>query len=231
MLSEDASISFAELIDYKHSTRREMADRVLDDLLKAVEEHGGDSVQPVAAVLAAWDRRVAADSRGAVLFDEWAAQVRGALFRTTWQVDDPLNTPAGLADPQGAVAALERAAKKVVETHGALDVSWGSVHRLRFAGRDLPASGGPSFRTLWFARSADGLFEVRGGDSFVMVVEFSEPVRARVLLGYGNASQPDSPHRGDQLELMARQELRPVWRSRAEVEAHLARREVVEWRR
>ena len=78
-------------------------------------------------------------------------------------------------------------------------------------------------------RGADGLFEVRGGDSFVAVVEFSEPVRARVLLGYGNASQPDSPHRGDQLELMARRELRPVWRSRAEVEAHLERREMVEW--
>ena len=59
------------------------------------------------------------------------------------------------------------------------------------------------------------------------VVEFSEPVR--VLLGYGNASQPDSPHRGNQLDLMARLELRPVWRSRAEVKAHLARREVMEW--
>ena len=230
MLSEDASISFEELIEYKHSTRREMADRVLDDLLKAVEEHGGDSVRPAAAVLAAWDRRVDADSRGAVLFDEWAAQARRALFRTTWQVDDPLNTPAGLANPRGAVAALERAAQKVVETHGALDIPWGAVHRLRFAGRDLPASGGPSFQTLWFARGADGLFEVRGGDSFVAVVEFSEPVQARVLLGYGNASQSNSPHRGDQLELMARQELRPVWRSRAEVEAHLARREVVEWK-
>ena len=231
MLSEDASISFEELIEYKHSTRREMADRILDDLLKAVEEHGGDSVRSAATVLAAWDRRVDADSRGAVLFDEWAAQVRRALFHTTWQVDDPLNTPAGLANPRGAVAALERAAQKVAETHGALDVPWGEVHRLRFAGRDLPASGGPSFQTLWFARGADGLFEVRGGDSFVAVVEFSEPVQARVLLGYGNASQPNSPHRGDQLELMARQELRPVWRSRAEVEAHLARREVLEWRR
>ncbi len=229
MLSEDASITFEELVEYKHSTRREMADRVLDDLLSAVEEHGADSVRPAAAVLAAWDRRVAADSRGAVLFDEWAAQVGGVPFRTTWQMDDPLGTPSGLADPRGAVAALERAAQKVVETHGALDVPWREIHRLRFAGRDLPASGGPGFRTLWFARSTDGLFEVRGGDSYVAVVEFSEPVRARVLLGYGNASQPDSPHRGDQLELMARQDLRPVWRSRAEVEAHLERREVVEW--
>ena len=229
LLSEDALVSFEELIEYKHSTRREMADRVLDDLLKAVEEHGGESVQPAAAVLAAWDRRVAADSRGAVLFDAWAAQVGWSPFRTAWQVNDPLNTPTGLADPRGAVAALERAAQKVIETHGVLDIPWGEVHRLRFAGRDLPASGGPGFRTLWFARGADGLFEVRGGDSFVAAVEFSEPVRARVLLGYGNASQPDSPHRGDQLDLMARQELRPVWRSRTEVEAHLARREVVEW--
>ena len=28
---------------------------------------------------------------------------------------------------------------------------------------------------------------------------------------------------------MARQELRPVWRTREEVEAHLERREMVEW--
>ena len=59
------------------------------------------------------------------------------------------------------------------------------------------------------------------------VVEFGDPVRAEVLLSYGNASQPGSQHLGDQLELMARQELRPVWRTRAEVETNLERREVM----
>ena len=110
--------------------------------VQAVEEHGGTSVRSAVVVLAAWDRRVAANSRGAVLFAEWVAQLRRVPFRTTWQVDDPLNTPAGLADPRGAVAALERAAQKVVATHGALDVPWGEVHRLCFeAGIYRPAVG------------------------------------------------------------------------------------------
>ena len=87
-------------------------------------------------------------------------------------------------------------------------------HRLRLAGRDLAASGGPVFRRPWFTPGADGRMEARGGGSYVAVVEFG---------------QPHPPHRGDQLELMARQELRPVWRIREEVEAHLERREMVEW--
>jgi len=42
---------------------------------------------------------------------------------------------------------------------------------------------------------------------------------------YGNASQPGSPHRTDQLGYHTRKELRPVWLTRAEVEANLIERE------
>jgi acyl-homoserine-lactone acylase len=41
------------------------------------------------------------------------------------------------------------------------------------------------------------------------------------VIGYGNASQPGSPHRTDQLPLLARKQLRPVWLTREEVLAHL----------
>jgi acyl-homoserine-lactone acylase len=63
------------------------------------------------------------------------------------------------------------------------------------------------------------------GDSYVLAVEFSTPLRARSLLGYGNASQPGSPHRTDQLELYARKELKPVWLTREEIMANLKARE------
>ena len=56
-------------------------------------------------------------------------------------------------------------------------------------------------------------------------VEFGETVRARVLLTYGNASQPGSPHVGDQLVLSANGEMRPAWRTREEIEANLEERE------
>ena len=52
-------------------------------------------------------------------------------------------------------------------------------------------------------------------------------MRARANVAYGNASQPGSPHRVDQLPLASRKELRPVWRTRADIEAHLERREQV----
>ena len=70
------------------------------------------------------------------------------------------------------------------------------------------------------------LFQAAGGDSYVAAVEFSSPVRAMVLLAPGNASQPDSPHQFDQLPLFARKQLRPAWRTRQQIEAHLESREV-----
>ena len=47
-----------------------------------------------------------------------------------------------------------------------------------------------------------------------------------MLTTYGNASQPGSPHVGDQLALFARKEMRPAWRTREEIEANLEAREV-----
>jgi acyl-homoserine-lactone acylase len=103
---------------------------------------------------------------------------------------------------------------------------------LHFAGGvDLPANGGPGslgvFRTLNFRRAPDGRFAARHGDSYVAMVEFSTPIRARALLSYGNASQPGSKHIGDQLPFLSRNELRPAYRTRQEVLQNLEKRELV----
>jgi len=46
-------------------------------------------------------------------------------------------------------------------------------------------------------------------------------------LSYGNATQKDSPHNGDQLELFSKKELRDAWFTKAEVESNTARIEVI----
>ena len=46
------------------------------------------------------------------------------------------------------------------------------------------------------------------------------------LMSYGNSSQPGSPHSTDQLPLFARQQLRPVWRTKKDIEAHLEARQL-----
>lgn len=234
MLMEDESITFEELIQYKHSTRMELADRLLDDLLAAAQKSSRDRVRRAAQVLGSWDRNADADSQGAVLFEafvqEWNRSHSGsAIFARNWSEDSPLETPDGLADPVAALEALETAARRVETDYGALDVEWGKIHRLRMGDLDFPANGGPDslgiFRALSFRELGQGLKQAASGDSFVMAVEFSNPVRAQALLSYGNASQPDSPFRGDQLELFSRKELRPVWRTREEIEANLAFKE------
>lgn len=235
MLMEDDRISFEELIQYKLSTRLELADRLLDDLIPAARQQGSELVRRAAEVLAAWDRNADAESRGAVLFQTWFRELSrrsgaSSPFAIKWSEASPLTTPDGLADPSTAVAALEAAASKVEADYGRLDVPWGEVYRLRRDAVDLPANGGPGalgiFRVAGFEPAADKRFAAVGGDTYVAAIEFSNPVRALALLSYGNASQPGSPHRTDQLTLFARKQLRPVWRTRQDIEAHLESRKI-----
>ena len=229
MLAEDESVTFDEAVAYKLSTRMELADRILDDLEVAVGEHGGEEARRAMAVLTAWDRAADAESRGAVLFVAFVDRLEeSGGFAGEWSESDPRETPDGLADPAAAVAALEEVAAEVEAEHGSIDVPWGDVYRLVQGERELPANGGPGslgiFRVVNYAPAADGHRHAYGGDSWVAVIELSDPPRAEALLTYGNSSQPGSPHNGDQLELFAQKKLRPVWRERAEIEDHLEER-------
>jgi acyl-homoserine-lactone acylase len=109
-------------------------------------------------------------------------------------------------------------------------VKWGDVVRLRRGPSDLPGNGAPSvmgaIRTADFGRFVDGKTAISRGDTFYAVVEFSTPVHAEALLGYGNWSKPGSKHVDDQLPLASRKEMRPVWRARNEIEANLESRKV-----
>ncbi|MEE8349571.1 MAG: acylase [Acidobacteriota bacterium] len=235
MLMSDDSIDFEEMVEYKHSTHVELADRILDDLLSVAETSTHNRVQEAAQILASWDRRTDADSQGAILFEAFSRELllSGSdqdIYLHHWDPESPLETPHGLADKARALEALLLAANKVIEAYGSLDVEWGKIHRLRGPDVDIAANGGPGalgvFRAVGFRQMPSGQREAVTGDSFVMAVEFSNPVRAQVLLSYGNSSQPDSTYRGNQLIHFAQKKLRPVWRSREEVEANLESREV-----
>jgi len=238
MLDEDDSITFDEVVADKHSTRMELADRLLDDLLPLATARGG-VVAEAAAVLARWDRSADHDSRGAVLFERfWQKYVSfteaTGPFATRWREDAPRTTPDGLADPAEAVRALQAAALELDLERRPLDVAWGDVYRLRLDELDLPANGGPGglgiFRVVGYREDNDGRWAAEFGDSYVAIVEFDSPVRAQALLVPGNATQHGSPHRTDQLRLFSDKRLRPVWRTRDEIRANVETRETVEYR-
>jgi len=234
MLLADDSISFEELMEIKHDTRMELADRLLDDLFEAVALHGTALASDAAQVLNAWDRNANNDSRGAVLFQNWARRAlraRGPVFAIPWNPADPLDTPDGLADLAAMAGLLDTVAGEMLEQYGRLDVGWGEVNRIQHQGLDLPANGAASelgvFRVAAGRPAGDGTQRVLAGDSWVGVIEFADQPRARVLLSYGNSSQPDSPSNGDQYRLFSEQRLREAWRTPAQLLGNIARTEVL----
>lgn len=237
LLTQNLPLSLDKMIVAKFDTRLAVADRFLDDLIAASRQYGGELAQKAIAVLQAWDRQTEAESRGAVLFAKWAQEMNfrfmpdPEVVAATWQSDKPLTTPDGLANPAEAIATLETVAQQIQDNYGSLDVPWGEVYRLQLGDRDLPARGASgdlgAFSVLQFSATESGQYRGSAGDTFIAAVEFGDPVTARVLLTYGNATQPHSPHRGDQLPLYLKQELRPVWRDRETIESHLELRQEI----
>jgi acyl-homoserine-lactone acylase len=126
LIHNTRKVTLEDVVRMKHSMRMILADRVKDDLVKAVRATApAGEVADAVAVLERWDNTVAAESRGGLLFETWwrryastAPQARPsaesvgfpaaaeALFRRPWTAADPLATPHGLADAARAVEAF-----------------------------------------------------------------------------------------------------------------------------
>jgi len=231
LLKENDSLTFEEMVELKHTTYIEATGRMFDDLFDAIEEYGDESAVRAGEVLRNWDRTTGAESRGAVLFVQWAMQFQlWNNFEVFWDPDEPLETPRGLQNHQRAVEVLSQVARDIESRYGSLDVRWGDVYRVRIGEYDFPAQGGPGhlgiFHVLGFDRDPDdeNRYIASFGESFIAAVEFSDPVQAKVLTAYGNATQPHLPHRGDQLELFANRQLRDAFLTRESIERSVVNR-------
>ena len=95
---------------------------------------------------------------------------------------------------------------------------------------DLPGDSnlgglGPFRAITWGPLGSGGRRYPVQGETWIAAIEFTTPIRAYGLMTYGNARQPGSPHRSDQLGMLARHELRELWLQRADVEKNLSERE------
>jgi acyl-homoserine-lactone acylase len=231
MIKDDSSVSFNELIGYKMNTEMEAAHRFLDDLLAAVEQFPDSVAVKAATVLKAWDKSANADSKGAVLFEQWFNKLNRDMYATPWSLATPVTTPDGLKDPEKAVELLVQAANEVIQKWGSLDIAYGGVNRFRAGNIDYPGNGGPDwlgvFRTMYFTEDKDKKNRAFHGDTYVAITEFGKKVRASVLLGYGNSSQPESKYAGDQLQLLSQKKLRPALLEKSDVLKNLEKKETL----
>lgn len=235
LLSESGKITLADLREMKLSTRSEIADHFVDDLVAAARRLGTAKATQAAEVLAKWDRQGETTSDGTLLFLRFV-QSAGSSFQNIGgyavaaDPRQPLTTPRGFADPAKAAALLEREAVRLEDEYDTMHVIWGDVIRLRRGTLDLPGNGIPGtlggIRTIGTSAFVNGTAQIQSGDTFYAVIEFSKtgPPVGEALLGYGNWSRVGSKHVDDQLALASQKKMRPILRSRAVIEKQLERR-------
>lgn len=235
MITAEPKLSYETLVADKLSTRVELADAVLPDLLKAAGASTDPSVKEAAAVLAQWDHETNINSRGAVLFRIFADKYFGAngdidsRLRVHFDPMHPVESAYGLSDTARALKALADAADECKKTYGSLDVQWGQVNRFGAGTADMPGDGGAGrlgiFRTIDFSKKVGDRYYATHGETIVCAIEFADQQRAQCALSYGNSSQPGSIHQEDQLPLLVEKRLHPVWRAHADIEKNLEKRE------
>lgn len=220
LIDNNRRLSLEDVVRLKHDYRMLLADRVKPDLVRAVSASAPTGVTAEALrVLRRWRNDAAPESRGAVLFEIWWARYSqgrtdAQRFATVWQATDPVRTPRGLGEPARAVEAFVWAAEETMRRHGALDVAWGDVYRVRRGAVDVAVGGCPGalgcFRVLGFSRGEDGKFAANTGDGWVLAVEFGDEPRAYSVLAYGQSAKVESPWHADQAAMFAKGQLKRV---------------------
>lgn len=232
LMADPEKISYEDFQKRKLETHVLMADRVLDDLIAAASGDPDPEIQQAAALFKTWNRKDDADAKAALLFEIWAAKFAGpnylsdANYKVRWSPDAPISTPSGIKDPAQAVVMLKAAIADAKKLYGRIDRPFGEVSQLN-AGGDvfLPGNGGFGnigvFRVITWGPMKNGVRVPQHGETWVSLVEFSTPVRAIGAMSYGSSTQPNSPHRSDQLKFLADKSLRKLWYTRPEVERNL----------
>ena len=243
LLERARNMTVADVIRLKFNTRMLLAERIRPELVEAVRAtaNASDELRAGAAALEAWDGRVGAQSRGAVLFQTfWDAYTNAVRqpFAQRWDPLNPASTPAGLSDRAEALRQLEASVRATRAAHGSETVAWGDVNRFRFGSVDLPGDGASgtygTFRVMRFDRAQGSQARVAGnlgdgqsllgfGDAWVLLVDFAEPVTGWSVLAYGQTTNAASRHSADQIRIFQAHDLRRAWYTETEIKEHTTR--------
>jgi acyl-homoserine-lactone acylase len=218
-LGNGAKLKAQDLQEILFSHRHFGAEVFLDDVLTLCDEPG-DNITGICNVLSDWDRLANVDSRGTHLWTEFWEQARRIpdLYAVPFDLDDPVNTPRGLALDnvqvrESMTTALAAAQTKLLKADIALDARWGDV---QFAERNgerigIPGAvgrhGGFSYIITDFT-AGKGYTPIMHGNSYIQVIGWDEAgnLDARGILTYSQSPEADSPHYADQTHLYSRGE-------------------------
>ena len=217
------------------------AELILDDLLANCAAHpdvpqksgATFSLARACAVLARWDRRDTASSRGSALFAEFLRNLdatpmtgfalQARYWKTPFDQNDPVATPRGFNPSPETREALAMAVQKLENAKVAIDAPLRDVQAVTRNGVRLPVSGsGFAYHLVrpGAFEAGAGITEIRMGDSYIHAVSLLPTgPRGRFIVTYSQSTNPSSPHFADMTEVFSRDSLIDIPFSAAQIAA------------
>ncbi|MEL7240206.1 MAG: penicillin acylase family protein, partial [Planctomycetota bacterium] len=208
-------------------SRNYAAELIADDVVALCLDEGASvdidgtlvDLTQACSVLGSWDKRQNADSIGVPVFLEFLqsafAELDDAILTELWanpfDINDPVNTPSGLADDTPEDRArlmrwLGEGVQRLASNGIALDAPWGDLQYDTKNGVRFPIHGGRDgsgmFSIITAQLGPNGYTPIDHGNSYMQTVTFDEngPV-ADALLSYSQSSDPENDNYSDQTAL------------------------------
>jgi acyl-homoserine-lactone acylase len=221
-------------------------EKTMPELIQAWEEDTDSD--PLKAKLAGpvnalrgWDLRWGVDSVPTSLAVFWGEDVVRRIGRdarnlgmTTYDYVANNKVP-----PQQLLQSLSAACDKLEADFGSWKTPWGNINRFQRLDDDViphfddqrPSIPVEFTSAQWGSLASFGAREYPGtkkwygtsGNSFVAVVEFGKPVRARAVTAGGESGNPSSPHFDDEARRYSTGDLRDVYYYRSDLQGHTSR--------
>ena len=213
LLSKDR-LTFDDLLEFQGSTKSELAEIVLGELIAFAEQSKDQDLKSAAKVLSHWDKQLDPKSKGAILFIEWYLLVSGdSLFTKEFLWSNLEGFPDGLTT--SAKKKLARAVRQTKEKYGSLDVTFDSVFKTQLKDKVLGGALGLNevgcFSAGFYRPGPEHKKFLVGGTAFSSVIEFGSRLRAKGLLSYGNFTEDPPFEPRDQFEVLLKRQLRDVY--------------------
>jgi acyl-homoserine-lactone acylase len=110
------------------------------------------------------------------------------------------------------IASVAFAMDHLKKHFGSLRVPLGKVHRHVRGDKNIPMPGMPEVLQMNIGTPyKKGQYKCSHGESYISFMRFSESgVQLETVVPYGSSNDPESPHYTDQMEIFARQSLKPM---------------------
>ncbi len=200
-------ISWDDFREASLDLKANAANQFVRTVYNATEGQDDPDLREVRSILQNWDRMATVDNRAMPILNHWYRVARQQKGRLT-----------AFPGREESLAILKQAVAEMKRLYGTVSVPLGDVQVFSH-GKDypVPGAGGMAnslnpYDSLFQSNTTEyknGKFYATQGSSWMMLIEFSSPLKVLTIAPLGESDHPSSPHFADQTAMFARQELKP----------------------